>query len=183
GVAWQPLDLFGHDAVDAPMPTIELHADRAKFDLAVVGFQNDTVTIVRLRVVHFSEVEIHLAATRVAAVQHGGEYDTVSHSCVECPALQRSVRRVQKGVDVPNLAIDHLSRLRREGRLLTMDDFRHEIRRLIERAELRGASAIELNAGKIHRHLGDYPGSDHRMPLCCAAMFSEQDEATDQIIA
>ena len=53
---------------------------------------------------------------------------------------------------------------------LTTYDFRAEISGQIRRAEARGASAVEINSGEVHRKLGGYPGSGHRMPMCCEAM-------------
>lgn len=31
---------------------------------------------------------------------------------------------------------------------------------------------IELTSGDIHRQLGDYPGKNHHMPVCCSVMRS-----------
>ena len=30
---------------------------------------------------------------------------------------------------------------------------------------------IDLNAGAIHRAVGGYPGTNHRMPVCCECMY------------
>jgi hypothetical protein len=29
---------------------------------------------------------------------------------------------------------------------------------------------VDVNAGALHRNVGGYPGPNHRMPTCCAAM-------------
>ncbi len=32
---------------------------------------------------------------------------------------------------------------------------------------------IDLNSGEIHRVLGHYPGTNHRMPVCCEFMYEK----------
>ncbi len=66
---------------------------------------------------------------------------------------------------------------------LTAEDFRKELRAQIDRAEKRGATHIEINAGELHRALGDYPGWDHRMPQCCSVMQQELQEGDEVIFA
>ena len=61
--------------------------------------------------------------------------------------------------------------------------FSDEIRRLFRAAELRGTPSIEVNSGKVHRRLGDYPGMNHQMPSCCQAMYDELNPAKDQIVS
>ena len=38
---------------------------------------------------------------------------------------------------------------------------------------MRGAGHVEINSGELHRAVGGYPGADHRMPMCCDAMYEE----------
>jgi len=64
---------------------------------------------------------------------------------------------------------------------MTMDDFRSELRAQIDRAERRSAPHVEINSGELHRVVGGYPGQDHRMPMCCEAMY-ELRKPTDEII-
>jgi hypothetical protein len=52
----------------------------------------------------------------------------------------------------------------------TMDEFRRELSAQIDRAERAGRPHVEINCGEVHRKVGGYPGSNHRMPLCCKAM-------------
>jgi 5-methylcytosine-specific restriction protein A len=33
-----------------------------------------------------------------------------------------------------------------------------------------------MSAGDLHRRVGDYPGNDHRMPVCCGVMRDAMDE-------
>jgi hypothetical protein len=53
---------------------------------------------------------------------------------------------------------------------LTKDDFRRALDQRLRDSERAGKSFVEIEAGALHRELGDYPGLDHRMPVCCAAM-------------
>jgi hypothetical protein len=52
----------------------------------------------------------------------------------------------------------------------TADDFRNELYRLMLEAMKAGQAFAEINAGELHRRVGDYPGRDHRMPVCCEVM-------------
>jgi Phage integrase family len=42
------------------------------------------------------------------------------------------------------------------------------------RAQRMGAPHADINAGKVHRNVGGYPGAYHRMPTCCNAMYEMQ---------
>ena len=53
----------------------------------------------------------------------------------------------------------------------SMEDFRVELRAQIKRSADLGAAHVDLNAGDMHRSVGGYPGPDHRMLLCCEAMY------------
>ena len=55
----------------------------------------------------------------------------------------------------------------------TTDEFRAELRSQINRAKRQGRPHAEINAGELHRTLGDYPGGPHAMPPCCAVMREE----------
>ena len=35
-----------------------------------------------------------------------------------------------------------------------------------------GASSLTITSGELHRMVGGYPGTGHRMPMCCEAMYS-----------
>lgn len=63
----------------------------------------------------------------------------------------------------------------------TKDDFRAELHARFRRAEEKGASYIDINAGELHREIGGYPG-DHRLPALCGVMSSEK-TAVDEIIS
>lgn len=51
-------------------------------------------------------------------------------------------------------------------------DFRRVLDTKLRTASASGADHLDVRAGELHRNLGGYPGPDHRMPTCCAAMRS-----------
>jgi 5-methylcytosine-specific restriction protein A len=50
------------------------------------------------------------------------------------------------------------------------DDFRNEVYRMMLEAMKAGEAFAEINAGELHRRVGDYPGKNHRLPICCEVM-------------
>lgn len=52
----------------------------------------------------------------------------------------------------------------------SMEEFRSTIQEIFEIAEKVKLSGIILKSGNLHRLVGGYPGSNHRMPMCCNAM-------------
>jgi 5-methylcytosine-specific restriction protein A len=52
----------------------------------------------------------------------------------------------------------------------TSEDFKLELHRIMLEAMKEGKKFAEINAGKLHRQVGDYPGRNHRMPVCCQIM-------------
>jgi hypothetical protein len=60
--------------------------------------------------------------------------------------------------------------------------FNAELQRRFVEAEARGMTVLQLNAGEIHRALGGYPGRNHAMPTCCAAMYVVQSGA-DRVVS
>ena len=52
-------------------------------------------------------------------------------------------------------------------------DFRVELRRQLAHAQGRGLRHVDINAGRLHRDVGGYPGPDNRMPNCCQVMRGE----------
>lgn len=49
-------------------------------------------------------------------------------------------------------------------------DFQIRMERIFEEAESASRMSVEINSGELHREVGGYPGSNHRMPLCCHIM-------------
>jgi len=52
----------------------------------------------------------------------------------------------------------------------TAEDFKTELHRMMLEAMKAGRESVEINAGELHRRVGDYPGRNHRMPVCCEVM-------------
>lgn len=66
--------------------------------------------------------------------------------------------------------------------MVSMEEFRAELRGQLSRAERRGATHIEINSGELHRAVGGYPGTRHRMPMCCEAMYQEHKDG-DEVVS
>ncbi len=62
------------------------------------------------------------------------------------------------------------------------DEFRSELKAQLSHAEKRGVPSVDINSGEPHRKVGGYPGPDHRMPMCCEAMYGEQ-KPGDEIVS
>jgi 5-methylcytosine-specific restriction protein A len=52
----------------------------------------------------------------------------------------------------------------------TAEDFKLELHRVMLEAMRESERIAEVNAGELHRRVGDYPGRNHRMPVCCQVM-------------
>lgn len=52
----------------------------------------------------------------------------------------------------------------------TADDFQKELDFIFAFAKAKLLTAIVIKSGDLHRLVGDYPGTDHRMPICCNVM-------------
>ena len=50
------------------------------------------------------------------------------------------------------------------------EDFKNELHRMMLEAMEEWSESAEINAGELHRRVGDYPGRNHRMPVCCEVM-------------
>jgi hypothetical protein len=55
----------------------------------------------------------------------------------------------------------------KEGKIM---DFTGELQKILAEAKQKGLTSILVNAGDLHRRAGEYPGPNHRMPMCCSAM-------------
>lgn len=60
----------------------------------------------------------------------------------------------------------------------TRNDFRREVKRIIDKARNEGYEYVDIVSGDVHRSVGGYPSPDsnHRMPLCCEAMYDYKKE-------
>jgi 5-methylcytosine-specific restriction protein A len=63
----------------------------------------------------------------------------------------------------------------------TAEDFRAALHTRFSEAQGRGAPHVEIRAGDLHGSIGGYPGTDHRMPVCCDVMYQEM-HTGDRII-
>jgi hypothetical protein len=59
----------------------------------------------------------------------------------------------------------------------TADEFRRELNSVLYEAFCKGRPTVNVSAGELHRRVGGYPGSNHRMPVCCEVMRSAVDAA------
>lgn len=62
------------------------------------------------------------------------------------------------------------------------DAFRLALQEMFKAADNLGFVAVEVNSGRLHRKLGEYPGSNHRMPVCCDVMRQEM-SAADKVVS
>ncbi|MYD94477.1 MAG: HNH endonuclease [Chloroflexi bacterium] len=65
---------------------------------------------------------------------------------------------------------------------MTADDFRAALRQLFRAAEKAGRDTVVVRSGDLHRGVGGYPGSNHRMPVCCEVMYGEMIDGVDEIL-
>lgn len=52
----------------------------------------------------------------------------------------------------------------------TAKDFEAVLQGIFDGAEREGKEYVDVVSGKLHRQVGGYPGSNHRMPDCCHVM-------------
>ena len=50
------------------------------------------------------------------------------------------------------------------------EEFRRALAELLAAGAELGFAAVDVTAGALHRNVGAYPGTDHRMPMCCQIM-------------
>jgi 5-methylcytosine-specific restriction protein A len=62
------------------------------------------------------------------------------------------------------------------------DDFRRVLRELKSAAKAKGKTELAISAGQLHRAVGGYPATNHRMPICCRIMREEMGPG-DEVIA
>jgi hypothetical protein len=60
----------------------------------------------------------------------------------------------------------------------TAEDFRKTLKRIFQDAQNKGLPYIDVKAGELHRQVGEYPGPNHRMPVCSSVMrqMMQQDD-------
>lgn len=60
--------------------------------------------------------------------------------------------------------------------------FGDTIGQVLQNARESGLGYVDISAGEIHRIVGGYPGTNHRMPICCDVMYSIK-KPTDLILS
>jgi hypothetical protein len=65
----------------------------------------------------------------------------------------------------------------------TAEQFQEELMRMMREGMRNAGGYIDINAGDLHRRVGDYPGLNHRMPDCCQVMRAAMaPDAGDRIL-
>jgi hypothetical protein len=54
--------------------------------------------------------------------------------------------------------------------MATAAEFRQALINALLETELKGREFLEITAGELHRTVGEYPGKNHRLPMCCRVM-------------
>jgi 5-methylcytosine-specific restriction protein A len=63
------------------------------------------------------------------------------------------------------------------------EDFKLRLDLIFTLAQQNGLLEVEVTSVDLHRRVGDYPGPNHRMPLCCQVMKQYlTEEAGDEIV-
>lgn len=62
------------------------------------------------------------------------------------------------------------------------DQFYEELIQIFDEATKEGRENVDVNAGDLHRRVGEYPSPDHRMPVCCSVMRSEFSADCDVVL-
>lgn len=61
-------------------------------------------------------------------------------------------------------------------------DFENALNQIFRYKEImEEAEYVDINSGKLHRYVGGYPGTNHRMPLCCEVMYQFQKDGDKKI--
>jgi hypothetical protein len=64
----------------------------------------------------------------------------------------------------------------------TREEFRLELIRMFYEATQVGQITVDVLASELHERVGDYPGRNHRMPVCCGVMRDEMND-NDHVLA
>jgi hypothetical protein len=49
-------------------------------------------------------------------------------------------------------------------------DFQNQLMAILNAGRQIGKSYVDVESGSLHRQVGGYPDSNHRMPVCCEVM-------------
>ena len=64
---------------------------------------------------------------------------------------------------------------------MNAETFRKALAELLATATNKGDRSLTVTSGVLHSKVGGYPGPNHRMPMCCDAMYGAIKEG-DQVI-
>lgn len=54
--------------------------------------------------------------------------------------------------------------------MATAADFQEQLDTIFQDARQKELSHVDVLSGDLHRRVGYYPGTNHRMPVCCSIM-------------
>ena len=66
---------------------------------------------------------------------------------------------------------------------LTKNIFVKKLKDIFADETKKAHTEIIITSGELHRLVGGYPGTNHRMPICCAAMKEAFNSSTDTILS
>ena len=65
---------------------------------------------------------------------------------------------------------------------LSQQHFLAKLNEIFAEKTTTGEKEVTITSGELHRLLGGYPGTNHRMPICCAAMRQVFDQSKDTVL-
>jgi hypothetical protein len=65
---------------------------------------------------------------------------------------------------------------------MNTEEFKRVLGKRLDEGARAGRPSVELTSGDLHREVGGYPGTGHRMPLLCNVMRASM-KAGDVIVA
>ena len=74
------------------------------------------------------------------------------------------------------------SPIKNQNNIPDADDFRKTLIYLFDKSLQQQKKYVDINSGDLHRQIGGYPGTNHRMPVCCDVMYQMM-QKTDTIMS
>ena len=65
---------------------------------------------------------------------------------------------------------------------LSQQHFLAKLNEIFAEKTTAGEKEVTITSGELHRLLGGYPGTNHRLPICCAAMRQVFDQSKDAVL-
>ncbi len=65
---------------------------------------------------------------------------------------------------------------------LSQQHFLAKLNEIFAEETSAGEKEVTITSCELHRLLGGYPGTNHRMPICCAAMRQVFDQSKDAVL-